>query len=129
MSAYENSDVTISNPLPVPVTIPPQFATRSDTFTTTDVGTTVDASTFIARSYAIQVKGTGAPATSWTVQLEVSLDNVNFTSVMIHTNNVGDGMILLSGANFYPAAYFHVHVSSLVLGPATNIVTNIVGKG
>src|SRR5258708_21861022 len=84
-------------------TTPSNFVTRSDTFTATGAGAVADASAFVARSYSIQVKGTGAPATSWNVQIEVSLDNVNFTSVMTHTNSVGDGMLLLSDSDLYPA--------------------------
>jgi len=119
------STVTITGP----VTTTASFATRSDTFTATGNGVTVDASTFIAKCYSMEVKGTNTPATSWTVVLEGSIDGTAFTTLMIHTTSLGDASVLLSGANLYPMLYFRSRVSQLTLGPAANIIVTIVGKG
>jgi hypothetical protein len=105
------------------------IGTRSDTYTGTGSGVTVDGTSFAPQSYLIQVKGTGASATSWTVVLEGSPDNVNFTTFLTHNTALGDGTALLSGANLYPALYFRSRVTQLTLGPATNIIVTIVGKG
>ncbi len=102
-------------------------ATRSDTFTGTTSGTTIDVSASPTQSYAIAIKGTGASATTWDVRLEGSLDNTNFTQILQHTNTIGDGVALFSGSALSPALYIRSRVSGLVLGGATNIVVTILG--
>jgi len=111
------------------ITTAGSFATRTDIFTTTASGVTADASTFVSKCYAMEVSGTGAPATSWTVVLEGSIDGTRFTTLMSHNTSLGDAAVLLSGANLYPMLYFRSRVSQLTLGPATNITVTIVGKG
>ena|ERR1700719_802221 len=105
----------------------PSIATRSDTYTTAATGTTVNVSTTSAKTFSIHIKGTGAAATLWNVVLEGSLDNVNFTTVLTHTNTTGDGIVLYSGATLYPSLYFRSRCVSITLGSATNIVVTILG--
>ena len=109
------------------VTIVDQFSTRTDTYTATGSGTTVNVSTAPTKSYSISVKGTGAAATTWDVRLEGSLDNVNFTQILQHTNVTGDGIIQYAGATLSPSLYFRSRVAGLTLGSATNIVVTILG--
>src|SRR5258707_813058 len=121
----------VSNGTPVPVsgnlTTTPSFGTRSDTFTAAGNGVTVNVTTAPLKAFAIQVKGTGAIATSWTVVLEGSLDGTNFTTVLTDTLSTGDGTVLYSGATLYPSLYFRARCVAIVLGTATNLVVTILG--
>ncbi len=105
----------------------PAFSTRSDTFTTTTSGTTVDSSTNPVKTFSIQVKGTGAAASVWTVVLEGSNDNTNFTTLLSHGTATGDGITLFSGTTFTPCLYYRSRCSALTLGGASNIVVTILG--
>lgn len=100
-------------------------STRSDTFTATGAGTTVDASAAPLSKFAIQVKGTGAAPTSWTAVLECSLNNAQFTTVLTHSAN--DGSTVFSQANLFPCLYFRTNVTALSLGSATNIIVTVLG--
>src|SRR5258705_13566545 len=82
------------------------FKTRSDTFTTTGNEVSVDVTAFPFGLFGISVKGTGAAATTWDIRLEGSLDNVNFTQILQHTNTIGDGISQYSGSLFSPSLYF-----------------------
>lgn len=99
---------------------------HSDTFTTTANGTTVDASTAPIKYFSMQCKGTGAAPTTWSVVLEVSLDNVNFTTAITHANADGDGAVKALTTPL-PARYFRSRCTALTLGGATNVVTTILG--
>lgn len=104
------------------------FKTRSDTFTATGNGTTVDASTSPVSAFAVQVTGTGAAATTWDVRLEGSLNNSGFTQILQHTQVTGDTVTLWTGALEAPTLYFRARVAGLALGAATNIVVVILGQ-
>lgn len=100
---------------------------RSDTFTGTGAGTAVNSADLGVSHYALQVKQTGT-VTSWTVQLQVSLDGTNYATILTHTKaGDQDGGIVFSGPNRYPALYFRANVSALTLGGGTNVVATIVG--
>lgn len=102
------------------------FATRSDTFTATGNGVTVDRSTAPLKFYAIQVKGTGAAPTSWDVLVEGSLDGVSFAQIAQHINTTSaDGATVWSVAS--PSLHFRSRVVALTLGGATDIVVRILG--
>ena len=109
------------------ITTAPVSAQRSDTFTTTSSGVTVDVSSTPLSVFSIAVKGTGGVATIWTALLEGSLDGTNFTTILAHTNVTGDGLSLFIGASAAPSRYFRSRCSALTLGPASNIVVNICG--
>lgn len=110
----------------IPATSMP-YGTRSDTYTTTSNGTTVDRSTSPLKVYSIQVKGTGAGATAWDVRLEGSNDGTNFTQIIQHTNTDLDGTVKFSAVYAFPCLYFRSRTSGLTLGGASNIVVTIVG--
>lgn len=103
------------------------FRTRSDTYTTTGNGTAVNATAYPLPLFGLQVKGTGAAATTWDIRLEGSMDNVNFTQILQHTNTIGDGLSQYSGSLFSPSLYFRSRCAGLVLGSATNVVVTILG--
>lgn len=117
-----------ANGMGVDVKVDSGLKSRSDTFTVAASGTTVDASANPLGRFGLQVKGTGAVPTSWTVILEGSLDNVNFTAILTHTNTTDtDGSAKWTGAQHAPCLYFRARCSAVVLGSATNIVATIVG--
>ena len=121
MTALKVDGSAVTQPVSGTLTAVPAPSSGSQTFTGTGNGTTVDVSTTSRRCFAVMVKGTGAAATSWTVVLEGSLDNVNFSEICSHTTTDGNAAIVWSGVIPFPVLYFRVRVSALVLGSATNI--------
>ncbi len=104
------------------------YATRADTYTIAASGTSVDAATRPIKYFGLQVKGTGASATSWTVLLEGSLDGTNFTEIFTHTNTTNsDGATAWSSAVATPCLYIRSRCSAVVLGGASAIVATILG--
>lgn len=104
------------------------FASQPDTYTATGNGATIDASASPLKFYSIQVKGTGAAATTWDVRLEGSNDNVNFQQIIQHTQVTGDGALAFAAdAIVRPCLYFRSRCAALVLGGASNIVVTITG--
>lgn len=103
-------------------------SSRQDTYSTTGTGATLDVSSQGMSKFGVQVKGTGAAPTSFTVVLEGSLDGTNFSTLLTHTNaSPGDGLVLHSGAVALPVLYFRSRCTALTLGSASNIVVTIVG--
>lgn len=118
--------VNVTNPSLTTVSTP-NFATRQDTFTTTGSGVTINKSAAPVSKFGLQVKGTGAAATLWSVNLEGSLDGVNFSTVLSHVTATGDGSVMWIGSLEAPLLYFRSNVTALTLGSATNIVVTILG--
>lgn len=104
----------------------PVFSTRSDVFTTTTNGTIVNVSASPVKYFALQVNQTGT-ITSWTVVLEVSLDGTNFTTILTHTNILGDGMTVYIGTLTASSLYFRSRCSAITLGAGTNVTAIILG--
>jgi hypothetical protein len=123
----EGNLVLLSEDLTGNLRVKQPFLTGADTFTVAANGTTLDAHLTPVKSFSIQVKGTGATATSWIIVLEGSLDNVNFTTLLQHMTSDGDGKILSSGASLFPVLYFRSRLVQVVLGSATNVVVTILG--
>lgn len=126
-----DGDTARTNPFPVGLF----FATRSDTYTTTANGITVDCSTKPCSRFALQVTGTGATPTAWNIILEGSLDGTTFTEILQHAtsgNNPpygaqADGAVI-TAAQAGPFLYFRSRsAATLTLGSATNVVAVIVG--
>lgn len=104
-----------------------QATFRVDAYTSVTSGTTVVATSTPYKAYAIQVKGTGGTAVTWDVRLEGSLNNVNFSTILQHTNTTGDGAVVWSGAAMSPALYFRSRCAGIVLGTASDITATVVG--
>jgi hypothetical protein len=117
----------IAGGIALPVSVTSIFGTRTDTYTVAANGVTINASTAPVKAFAIAVKGTGGAATAWNIVLEGSLDNVNFTTILTHSNLTGDGVVLYGGANLFPSLYYRSRLVSVTLGVATNLVVVIVG--
>ena len=109
-----------------PTTYPGQFFTSSQNYITTGTGTIVNMTAGPCNYFTIEVKSLTAVATSWTILLEVSLDGVNFTTLITHTKTIGDG-ISLGNSTPLAALYFRSHVTALNLGSATGISVLILG--
>lgn len=110
-----------------PIVIPHQL-TQQETKTAAGVGTTVSSPEVLCNRFGLQVKGTGAAATSWTVHLEGSLNGTQFSSILTHKSGVnGDGEMLWSPVPTL-AKYFRYRVEEVTLGPATNLVIDIAGE-
>lgn len=130
--------VVVASPLPAGnnnigdvdvVSLPPAALTsfsRSDTYAAVASGVAVNASAAPPQHYSIQVKSTTAVATSWDVRLECSLNNIDFTQVVQHTNTDGDGLVKTHTTPF-PCLYFRSRTAALALGTATNIVVTVLG--
>jgi hypothetical protein len=104
------------------------YGTRSDNFTTASNGTAIDASTRPMRTFALQVTGTIATATSWTVVLEGSLDGTTFTTLLTHDSTThADGATAWGDAVDCPVLYFRSRCTAISLGSATNVVAVILG--
>lgn len=100
--------------------------TRSDTFTGTGNGVTVDASAVGFKHFALQVTETGT-VTSWTVVLEGSIDGTTFTTILSHTK-AGDGSgVTVWDPRAVPCLYFRARCTALTLGAGTDVVARILG--
>lgn len=98
-----------------------------DTFTVAGNGTVIDCSSEPFSNFSIQAQGTGATPTLWTVVLEGTLDMVNYTTILTHTQATGNAVILFLGALPTPVLAFRARVVSVTLGAATNIVVTVLG--
>lgn len=112
-------DVATSNPLPIAT----PGSSRSDTYTTNVAGTTVDVSTKPCKHFGLQIVKSGA-VTVWTVALEVSLDGVNFTTVLTHTESDGDLAVIWNPA---PIAGLYFRSRCITRTGGTNVTAYIVG--
>lgn len=81
----------------------------------------IAAPAFVA-THTLQVKGTGAAPTAWSVTLEGSLDGTNWTTLMTHTAADGSSQF----ADSLPVTYVRVNVVSLTLGGATDITVSFL---
>lgn len=99
----------------------------TNTYFGTSSSPSINAGLLPMKFYALQVLGIGATPTSWTVNLEGSVNNSTFTTILQHTQAIGDGILLYSGANIYPSLYIRSRVSAVSLGGATSIAVTILG--
>lgn len=100
---------------------------RNDTFTTTANGTTLGDGFQNWKYFSLSVQQTGT-VTSWTVVLEVSLDNTTFSTVLTHTNVTGSGVVVFAAdAIPRPVLYMRARCTALVLGAGTNVISTIIG--
>lgn len=102
------------------------FQTGTDTYTTTSTGVILNCSTNPFSTFTISVSATGS-VTSWNVVLEGSLDGVNFSTILSHTNSLGSGSSVFSGNMRSQALYFRSNCTALTLGSGTNIIVSILG--
>lgn len=105
----------------------PSSSRRSDTFTTPANGATVTPP-YPFETFSIQVIPTGA-VTAWTVVLEGSIDaGVSWTTILTHTEVIGSGIIVFSGATSTVVDLFRATLVDITLGAGTNVISTILGK-
>ncbi len=105
--------------------VTPYFSNRTDTYTTTANGTTVDVTANPVKYFGLQVIQTGT-VTSWTVVLEGSLDGATWTTILTHSSTIGSTVWQAAPAN-NPVRYFRSRCSALSLGAGTNVIAYILG--
>lgn len=108
--------VAIGTSIPIPY---------QTTFIVPGMGQTFNFSNREFKDFAICVKG---GATRWIVNLEGSLDNVNFSPILTHSERVGEGQTLWTGGTTYACSYLRIHTKELVLGAAPNIVVMLLAQ-
>lgn len=105
----------------------PIFQSITDVYTETGSGTIANVFNNPARSFSVTV-APGGIISSWIVTVEGSLDGINWTSILTHTNiTPGLDVILFSATNLSPVLYFRTHCSVLTLGIGTNISVTCLG--
>jgi hypothetical protein len=67
--------------------------------------------------HSLQVKGVGGTLTSWSVTLEGSLDDANWTVLATHSTTDGSTVVAVDK----PMLHVRVNVGALSLGTATSI--------
>lgn len=86
--------------------------------------------------WSLQVTGVDASGavvaapTSWTVNLQGSLDGLSYgtAAMLTHTNTVNaNGDVVDSAGNFKPRLGVQINVSALTLGPAAGILVTVEG--
>jgi len=92
----------------------------------TGAGTVVNAGDRPPRTFSVQVKGTGAAPTAWTVDVEGSLDNANWTVLGTHGTADVDGKTKFIATD-KPVIYVRYNVTALTLGGATAIEITLLG--
>lgn len=99
---------------------------HSDIFTSIGNGEIVNFLNIPLKEFALQVEATGI-VTSWSVTLQISLDGVNFTDLMTHTELIGSNIILYSSSKT-AATHFRLNCNKLNLGLGTNIKVTAIGS-
>lgn len=123
----ETTGSAFSNKTQLPLFIVAQSTSIAQVRTGTGNSPSINAYGGPVSEFAIQVKGVGAAATAWNVVLEGSLNGVQYTTILTHTNASGDGATLYSGAALSPSLFIRSRVVSLTLGTATAITVSILG--
>jgi hypothetical protein len=106
----------------------PYQENRSDTFTVAANGTAVDVSEVPCNLFAIQVKGTTATPTAWSVVLEGSLNGTQYTTILTHTSTEHSDGATIWKLDGPPIKYFRSRLVSITLGSATNVIATIIGQ-
>ena len=93
----------------------------------------------VPKSWSMQVTGlaadgvTNVAATSWTVNLQGSLDGIGYdgdaTEAMLVNTSASepDGTVEKSNNNFLAVRFVRIHCSALVLGAADSILVTVLG--
>lgn len=96
-------------------------ASSSNTYTTV-TSSPATAGINLSKYYTLQVVATGA-VTIWDVRLEGSIDNINFVTILTHTNATGSGAAVTTTTP-YLARYIRTRCAGLTLGAGTNVIAH-----
>lgn len=100
---------------------------QTDNYVSVTSSTILDVSTSPLRTFSLAVESQGGPATSWSVRLEGGLSTTTFTTLLEHTEVIGDGVTLFSGTSMQPVMFLRSRVASLALGAASAIRVTFLG--
>jgi len=103
-----------------------RISPQRDTYTDVGTGTAIEVGGAV-QNFSLQVAGDKVAATSWSVNLEGSLDGVNFEPLLTHTETHGDGRVIFNGNQVYPVMFIRSKVTALTLGSATRLMVYILG--
>lgn len=104
------------------------FQSRSDTFTGAANGVAVDVSSIPCDHFTLQLTGTGATPSAWSVVLEGSLDGTTYTTLVTHQNGIETNGQTKTFSIAAPVKYFRSRCVSVTLGGASNLVVQILGQ-
>lgn len=96
----------------------------TDTFTAVAIGPSNDL-VYPARDWVILVKDPPANIVSWTVTLEVSMDNTFWETILTHAT--ADGINTYKRVENKWAYYMRMRVTALNLGIAPNVIVQVGG--
>lgn len=78
--------------------------------------------------FSLEVSQNGGTGASWIINLEGSLDGINWTPILTHTNtDPGDAQIITTGAGGFPCLWRRLTVVSLSLGTNPNLTLKYEG--
>ena len=89
----------------------------------TGAGTAVNCEAYPLKNFALQVVNQ-VGASTWSVNVEISLDGVTFTSVLTHDTTDTTGVVKFIADK--PARFFRYNVTDLT-GVGANITVNVLG--
>jgi hypothetical protein len=93
-----------------------------ETLSTTGAGAIKGDKGSARRHFAMSVSPVGGSGTTWTVLLQGSMDQANWTTILTHTDiDPASGQTIYSGAAIFPCLYHRANVTALSLGSATGI--------
>ena len=81
----------------------------------------------IMKYYSLQVVGVGIAPNSWNVDLQVSSNGIDWSTIMTHATGLGNGEIYWSGNQMFPSRKMRAKVNSVDLGTATGLKVTIIG--
>ena len=102
--------------------------TSSDSYTGTGNGSTINVSTHPTINYGLLVYQNSGTAVSWDIRCEGSLDNINFSQIVQHTNTNGTGATVWSGASMAIARFFRTRTAGISLGTAQSLTAVCMGS-
>lgn len=95
----------------------------SETFDANAAGTGHKISRLV-KAFSVQVKGTGAAATGWSVTVKGSLDGVNWDTLITHATGDADGTIKALADK--PVRWVRLDMASINLGSASAVVARAI---
>lgn len=99
-------------------------ALRTDNYTAAPTTGVTVAATYPVKFFAVQVSIPSGSITSWTVLLEGSVDNSNFTTLLTHNSTIGSTIFLTSAS---PVLFYRTRCTALSLNTAPSINAYCIG--
>lgn len=98
----------------------------TENFSSIANGQIIDVTKTSLKSFSLQVDTIGGSVTMWDVRLGISLDGINVTDAIQHTNLIGSGQIVFASV-ITPARFVVIRCIGLTLGTGTGITAKVFG--